>query len=163
TASGYFQLGQLHELLATQGKFADEAARARAWDDALAAYKKGAEKAKGDDKLLRRFKAAERRVEQLKADQPRGGRAAEVGRGLGRAEAALVLLLLPALAADDDTEEAGYFFWDALEKARKRQMTGPEGAIELLKKAEAAHKARRLLRRGKAQNPESDPTEQIFV
>src|SRR5262249_11748229 len=65
TASGYFQLGQLHELLATQGKFADEAARARAWDDALAAYKKGAEKAKGDDKLLRRFKAAERRVEQL--------------------------------------------------------------------------------------------------
>jgi tetratricopeptide (TPR) repeat protein len=60
-------------------------------------------------------------------------------------------------------DEAGYDFWAALDLARERKFEGPGGAIALLRRARKVHEQQRGLRFGQAQNPTSDPSEDIFL
>jgi hypothetical protein len=59
-----------------------------------------------------------------------------------------------------DADEAGFEFWDAVKLARAQDY---KGALEALDKARELHKQRRLQNLRKAQNPLSDPTEEIFL
>lgn len=58
-----------------------------------------------------------------------------------------------------EPDEAGFEFWKAVRLARRGEY-GP--ALAALKGARQAHEQRRYLRLYKAQNPLSDPTEEIF-
>ena len=62
--------------------------------------------------------------------------------------------------APPEAEEAGVEFWNAVKLAQKGEY---DKAIEALKKARATHDQRRFTRLRKAQNPLSDPTEDIFL
>jgi tetratricopeptide (TPR) repeat protein len=57
-------------------------------------------------------------------------------------------------------EEAGFEFWSAAKLARQGQFAE---AVRALDKARALHQERRFSRLRKAQNPLSDPTEDIFL
>jgi tetratricopeptide (TPR) repeat protein len=59
-----------------------------------------------------------------------------------------------------DTEEAGFYFWDAVKLAQNNKYAQ---AIQALDKARQVHDQRRFTRLRKSQNPLSDPTEQIFL
>jgi hypothetical protein len=100
----------------------------------------------------RRFQAALDRLEALAPEK--AARLPSLGEQL-------VLLLLalqaPAEAAND---EAGYEFWSAVKLAQQ----GKYGeAAKALEKARATHDRQRYNRLRKAQNPLSDPTEEIFL
>jgi hypothetical protein len=62
--------------------------------------------------------------------------------------------------ADDDTVEAGFGFWKAVKLAQGGQY---KEALETLKEARKLHDTKRFSRLRKAQNPRSDPTEDIFL
>ncbi|HEV3260841.1 MAG TPA: hypothetical protein VG013_28575 [Gemmataceae bacterium] len=86
----------------------------------------------------------------------------------GRFDAALVGLFLPVVAAGApapaagaEADEAGFDFWKALKLANVQHKYSD--AIALLEKARATHQQQRFLRRNKAQNPASDPTDEIFL
>jgi hypothetical protein len=64
----------------------------------------------------------------------------------------------PAAAAEP--EEAGFDFWQALKMAKDNKY---DEALQALQKARKAHEQRRFLRRNRAQNPDSDPNEEIFL
>lgn len=72
----------------------------------------------------------------------------------------LMLAWAPAQMPDPVEVEAGDYFWRALEAARKGDYKDVD---KLLDQALAEHERRRAKRRLKAQNPKSDPTEQIFI
>jgi tetratricopeptide (TPR) repeat protein len=68
----------------------------------------------------------------------------------------------PPAGADEGAadEEAGYYFWNAVKLAQNNDYAE---AVKALKKAQEVHEGRRFARLRKAQNPLSDPTEQIFL
>jgi tetratricopeptide (TPR) repeat protein len=59
-----------------------------------------------------------------------------------------------------DTDEAGNDFWEAVGLARQQKY---DQALKLLDRARAQHDKRRFLNLRRAQNPLSDPTEEIFL
>ncbi len=139
TPDAYFQLGQIYELAGDM-------------DKAKASYQAGLDKADAAGK--KRFQAA---LDRLDLDKK--------AAALPARELDLRLALLTALvfAADDaapQDEEAGYAFWRAVKAANEKKFSV---ALEGLKDAAAKHKKGRLLRLGKQQNPDSDPTEVIFL
>jgi tetratricopeptide (TPR) repeat protein len=66
----------------------------------------------------------------------------------------------PPPADESEEEEAGSYFWAA---ERLAQNNDYGEAIKALEKAQKLHERRRFARLRKAQNPLSDPTEQIFL
>lgn len=66
----------------------------------------------------------------------------------------------PADQPKASTEEAGYEFWKATKLAQEEDY--PK-AIDALRKAREIHESNRYARLHQAQNPVSDPTEQIFL
>lgn len=59
-----------------------------------------------------------------------------------------------------DIDEAGFEFWQAIRQARGQNYSA---ALDALEKARTIHDRRRFLQLRKAQNPLSDPTEEIFL
>ncbi|GIW80822.1 MAG: hypothetical protein KatS3mg105_2629 [Gemmatales bacterium] len=57
-------------------------------------------------------------------------------------------------------DEAGYEFWRAAQLLKENKF---DEAIKAMENAREIHKKQRYLRLPKAQNPKSDPTEQIFI
>jgi hypothetical protein len=114
----------------------------------------------------RRFQAALDRMELQGAAGPVGW----LPPGLEKDPAALAALLLIALQppanppaappAEAGEDEAGFEFWQAVKLARGQDYAA---AIEALKKARQLHDRRRFTHLRKAQNPLSDPTEEIFL
>lgn len=136
-------------------------------DKAKATWTKGATDAK-DPLQRRRFEAALRRLELREPARPSGA-----ARAPAAAEALLLALValqagapaaapapVPAAPAAADADEAGFDFWDAARLAREQKF--PE-ALQVLEKARALHDQRRFSRLRKAQNPLSDPTEEVFL
>lgn len=75
----------------------------------------------------------------------------------------LILVLLTQLQAGgegEEAEEAGFAFWKAAQAARKGDY---DTARKLLSDAKKIHQKNRFVRLRKAQNPNSDPTEEIFL
>ncbi len=144
------------------------------YDGALKAYKEGADRFKNDAAQKERFDAGVNRVAEKTAGAT--GRA-EPANG----EAALALLLtflqaeepakpaatpVPAepakapVAGEPAFTEAGSAFWLAVTKAREGKY---DDALAAIKQASELHTRRRFTLLGKAQNPNSDPTEEIFL
>lgn len=127
-----------------------------ALDQAKATYVQGAQKAT-DPVTKRRFEAALHRLE-LRSDKPAGA-----VRGLDAGEAlllAVVALQAGAPAAAPATDEAGFEFWQAAKLAREQKYAE---ALAALDKARMLHDQLRFIRLRKAQNPLSDPTEEVFL
>ncbi len=85
-------------------------------------------------------------------------------RRLTPADARQLLLATTLLLQDDppvkeDTTEAGVFFWKAVRLAKTDNYTE---AVEVIKKAKAAHIKQAKTMAGRGLNPLSDPLEQIF-
>jgi tetratricopeptide (TPR) repeat protein len=113
-----------------------------------------------DEKRL--FQAALDHLDSAEAEQsgawlPTSGDALADARHL-----ALVLTALqnenPPAAGEAD--EAGYLFWAAAKLAKEGKY---KEAVETLDKASALHDKKRFTRVRKAQNPSSDPDEEIFL
>jgi hypothetical protein len=129
-----------------------------ALDKAKETYAKGAKLEDKQQKL--RFNAALQRLELREGDRPAGA-----ARGPDVSEALLLALIAlqapaPAAAPAADADEAGFGFWEAARLAQDQKYAE---AVQLLDKARAAHDQRRFTRLRKAQNPLSDPTEEIFL
>jgi hypothetical protein len=149
TPEALFWLGHIQESLG-------ESAKARE------SYAKGKAKAEGAQK--RKFEAA---LHRLDLNAP----GAEAGAGARlplppidprvRAEAILILVMqLQAGGTDTADDEAGYYFWEAAKAAKANQF---DEARKLLDKARQLHAKNRFARLRKGQNPNSDPTEEIFL
>jgi hypothetical protein len=139
------------------------------YEGALKAYKEGADRFKGDAAQKERFDAGINRVTPMTAGAT--GRAEP-------ADGALLALLLTALEPTDAVKppdavdpakpaavepgftEAGSAFWLAVTKAREGKY---DDALAAIKQASEIHTRRRFTMLGKAQNPNSDPTEEIFL
>ena len=145
------------------------------YEGALKAYKEGAEKFKNDAAQKERFEAGINRV----APKTVGA----TGRAEPADDGALLAPLLTALQAPDAAKpaepvkpvepapagpaagepaftEAGSAFWLAVSKAREGKY---DDALAAIKQASELHTKRRFTMLGKAQNPNSDPTEEIFL
>jgi tetratricopeptide (TPR) repeat protein len=144
TADALFLLGQIQELTGRQ-------------KEALATYTKG----KADYAKDRRFQAAINRLELSSADKPAGN--ARLDRP-GVDNAALLALLVVALQEPvpmpTTSDEAGFDFWDAAKLARQGKY---DEAIKAIDTAKSIHDKKRFARLRKAQNPMSDPNEEIFL
>src|SRR5262249_55186867 len=115
------------------------------------------------------FQSALDRLDSLSEEKP-AGPATQGGAHLSPdARTALVLLLATALQqpeaqapakAGADTSEAGFDFWRAARLAKENKY---DDAIAALQKAKATHEQQRYLRLRQAQNPSSDPNEEIFL
>jgi hypothetical protein len=134
------------------------------------AYRAGLERAKDDPVMRQRFEDALNRLSAKGGNKPAG-----MGRGPAAADAALLALLLTALdnpaqppqpmpppqpPGQPPTAEAGSEFWKALKLARDGNYPEAEKALD---QAADLHIKRRFTLLGKAQNPNSDPTEEIFL
>ena len=139
------------------------------------AYKDGVDRFGKDAVQKERFEAGLDRVTAREAGRPAGmGRATPAGAWL-----ALLLTGLEPPAADPATKdaapapkeppapagaaapvEAGSAFWRAARLAHDQQYSD---AVKELEEAEDLHAKRRFTVLGKAQNPNSDPTEEIFL
>jgi hypothetical protein len=144
TAEAWFSLGQLYEQLK------DRPAAQKAFTDGL-------EKFKGDPVWKRRFEAMLHKLDET--EKPAGAARAP------QADAAMLALVLIALQDDkakegDEPDEAGFKFWEAVKYAKGQDYAK---AVEALKEARTAHDKRRYAQLRKAQNPLSDPTEEIFL
>jgi TolA-binding protein len=130
-------------------------------DQAKATYTKAAEQFKGDAVQKRRFEAALNRLE-LRGAAPATpvGLLPPVQELDPAALAALVLIGLQPPPGEANEDEAGFEFWQAVRKAQQQDYSA---AIEALKKAEKLHDRLRFTHLRKAQNPLSDPTEEIFL
>jgi hypothetical protein len=127
-----------------------------ALDKAKASYAKGAAEAK-DPLQKRRFQAALNRLELREA--------AKAAWAPNAAEALLLTMVAlqaeaPAAAPATDGDEAGFGFWEAAKLAHDQKYAE---AVQALDKARALHDQRRFSRLFKAQNPLSDPTEEVFL
>jgi tetratricopeptide (TPR) repeat protein len=166
TPEGTFWLGQIQESLG------DLAGARKIYEDGLKQYQDKPALARMFQTALRRVESLEEVPEREAADEKkpeiRGLRQGALHRGgAGGPEPGLVLVALlgqaPAgekAAAGADEMEAGDYFWEALQLARKNQYAE---AIATLDRAATAHKQRRVVRQNKSQNPKSDPGEQIFL
>jgi hypothetical protein len=136
--------------------------------DAAKTYQDGLKRFGGNARWTRAFQAQLNRLESATASPADGGkpRAGLDRPGNNAAAQALVALLLafqagqpdPGAAADDD--EAGFEFWAAVKSARASDY---DAALKSLETARKAHDKLRFARLRKAQNPLSDPTEEIFL
>jgi TolA-binding protein len=131
-------------------------------DKARATYDKGAKAFKDDPGQRGRFEAALHRLD-LRAP-------ARAARGpVGADGLTLMLVALQPPPAGDKAaagpasragEEAGTEFWQAADLARQHKYAE---AVKAIDAAKALHEQRRFARMRKAQNPLSDPTEEIFL
>src|SRR5262249_9436720 len=128
---------------------------------AMKAYQDGAERFKDDPKLKRLFDAALNRLSSA-SSQP--GVSSLIDPHQPLEQQAFVLAMLLCLQApmqpDDADDEAGFAFWAAVKAAR--QLNYAE-ALKALDAARALHAKHRFSRLRRAQNPLSDPTEEIFL
>ena len=166
TPEGRFWLGEIQESLG------DLAGARKIYEDGLKQYQAKPAVARMFQTALRRLEALEEVSEQEAVDEKkpeiRGLRQGALHRrGAGGPKPGLVLVALlgdpPAgdkAAAPADEVEAGDYFWEALQLARKNQYAE---AIATLDRAATSHKQRRVVRQNKSQNPKSDPGEQIFL
>jgi hypothetical protein len=137
-------------------------------------YTKGAETFQNDPEKKQRFEAAIERVD-WKASLKAGGAAMLPHHAEDRALLLAVLLIgfqeSPAQTpqpaqqgqppqAPSSTPEAGFAFWQAVKLARTGK---PSEAVRALDQARKLHDQRRFTRLRKAQNPLSDPAEDIFL
>ncbi len=133
-------------------------------------YNKGLKEAEKDAGQKRRFQAALDRLDAKEAIGAAGVLLLPDPAGAENRVVLLALLLIglqqappapqgqaPAAGEDD---EAGYDFWQAAKLARQRKFVD---AVRALDKARSIHDQRRFTRLRKAQNPLSDPTEDIFL
>jgi hypothetical protein len=111
-----------------------------------------------------RFEAALLRFRLQQGDKPAG-----MSRMSPEDAAMLALLLVafqppgggdPMQAAGAEPPEAGLDFYKAIEAMRAQKFSD---AIVALKKAQKLHEERRFTRLGRAQNPGTDPNEEIFL
>jgi len=143
--------------------------------EARAEYAKGAQTFQKDPEKKRRFESAIYRVE-LKAAAKAAG-AARIPPLPGGEDHAMTLALLlvtlqppqaaPAQQAaqsppqpQTEAKEAGFEFWEAAKWAHEGKFKDALHALELARKL---HEQRRFTRLRKAQNPLSDPVEDIFL
>jgi hypothetical protein len=136
--------------------------------EALKTYQDAAKKFK-DPKWARVFQAQIDRLDATTArpadvSKPQAA-APHLGDGDVAARALLALLIAfqgagNEAGGDKGPEEAGYDFWAAMKLAQAGKY--PD-AIKELEAARAAHDKLRFARLRKAQNPLSDPTEEIFL
>ncbi len=123
--------------------------------EAKKTYAKGLELFKNKPEA-KAFDAALIRVELKTAKTARAGQRLN----LPEAMATLMTGLILADGEDKAPEEAGFSFWKALKAARANQY---KQARTELKTAREAHEVRRKLNPNRAQNPLSDPDEEIFL
>jgi hypothetical protein len=171
TPRAYLLLGQIQEVTE-----ADK-------NTAIKTYTEAADKFKSDAKWGPRFEKVKGRL-QVSAPAPPPPEMGALPRQRDNDVAALTSLLIgvqdppagdtkPKAAAkpvpppkgpgakDDEDEEAGFEFWEAMKLSHDKGKT--EQAIKSLKEARSVHEKHRLQRLRKAQNPLSDPTEEIFL
>jgi hypothetical protein len=129
-----------------------------ALDKAKATYAKGATEAK-DPLQKRRFQAALNRLELREAPAAGAARRPDAAAALLTALVALQAQA-PAAAPAADNDEAGFGFWEASKLAHDGKFAD---AVKALDDARALHERRRFTRLRKAQNPLSDPTEEVFL
>jgi hypothetical protein len=133
-------------------------------DAARKIFEQGKEEFKDDAKARRLFQAALDRLDSRPAAAPKGSgrRDAPAPDARASAERALVLTLiaLAQQAAAEEREEAGIKFWEAARLARQGKYAD---AVKSLREARQNHDTRRFQNLFKAQNPTSDPNEQIFL
>lgn len=136
-------------------------------------YAKGVQAFQNDPALKQQFESAVQRVE-LKASRKAGeARLSLPERSEDRAALAVLLLMglqqpgqqpppdqAPPVPAKEASQEAGFDFWQAAKLARAGKFGD---AIRVLDRARALHDQRRFSRLRKAQNPISDPAEDIFL
>lgn len=150
--------------------------------EARAEYMKGVQKFANDPAKKRRFETAIYRVDSRIEAQAAGAFLFPLPENASERAAVLTLLLIglqqppqppgqagqppqppgqqPAAPPAEESKEAGFEFWQANKLARE----GKYGdAIRLLDQARALHDERRFKRLRKAQNPLSDPAEDIFL
>jgi hypothetical protein len=137
-------------------------------------YARGAEQFKDNPAQKRLFETA---LDRLRLREVAGAAgAAWLPAGAGRDPAALAALLVvalqqpqqpvpnpnqnPAAPAAAEADEAGFDFWLAMKQARAGNYAE---ALKSLDKARSLHDRRRFTHLRKAQNPLSDPTEEIFL
>ncbi|MGH7222955.1 MAG: hypothetical protein ACRELF_06990, partial [Gemmataceae bacterium] len=142
--------------------------------EARAEYAKAAQQFKDKPELREQFEAAIERVDWKVSRK--GAGAARRSRPEGVEDRAVLLALLliglqqpppppapqgqPPAAPKQDNKEAGYGFWQAAKLAREGKFSD---AIRAIDKARQLHDQRRFTRLRKAQNPLSDPAEDIFL
>jgi hypothetical protein len=109
-----------------------------------------------------RFEAALLRLRLQQGDKPAG-----ISRMSPEDAAMLALLLVafqpagdPMQPAGAEPPEAGLDFYKAIEAMRSLKFSD---AVVAIKKAQKLHEERRFTRLGKAQNPGTDPNEEIFL
>jgi hypothetical protein len=136
-------------------------------------YAKGVQAFQNDPALKQQFESAVQRVE-LKASRKAGEARLSLPERLEDRAALAVLLLMglqqpgqppqpdqaPPVPAKEASQEAGFDFWQAAKLARAGKFAD---AIRVLDRARALHDQRRFSRLRKAQNPLSDPAEDIFL
>jgi hypothetical protein len=137
--------------------------------DAAKTYQDGLKRFAGNARWVRVFQAQLNRLEAVPAAPVGGGKPGADARHPGaNAAEALVALLLALQAGQPDQggqpaaedDEAGFEFWAAVKSAH----AGDYGAaLQSLESARKAHDKLRFTRLRKAQNPLSDPTEEIFL
>jgi hypothetical protein len=144
--------------------------------EARAEYVKGAQKFANDPVQKQRFETAVHRVD-LKASAKAGGAAMIPLPQRAEDRAILLALLLIGLQqpsgqpsqppgqagqppAQAEDKEAGFEFWQAAKLAHEGKFSD---AIRALDQARKLHDQRRFTRLRKAQNPLSDPAEDIFL
>jgi hypothetical protein len=134
--------------------------------EARTEYTKGVQAFQNDPVQKRRFQSALHRVELKSTGAARGAFGPLPERAGDRA--ALLALLLIGLQQPQPAQpqpeaggdEAGFEFWEAAKLAREGKFAD---AMRMIDKARALHDQRRFSRLRKAQNPLSDPTEDIFL
>jgi uncharacterized coiled-coil protein SlyX len=127
-------------------------------------YQRGLEMFKDNRAWRPRFQAALDRLAVQGAEKP-AGPVGQLNRPDGEAARALVLLLTAFQAetpapGDADSEEAGGAFWKAVKLAQEGKY---DEALQVLAQARKVHDQKRFSRLRKAQNPFTDPTENIFL
>jgi hypothetical protein len=142
-------------------------------NEARTEYTKGLEAFKDDPVQKRRFQAAIHRVDLKSSGAARGAFGPLPDRNEDRAMLLALLLIglqqpqpaqpqpaQPQAQPQAGGEEAGFEFWEAAKLAREGKFDEARRTIE---KAKTLHDQRRFTRLRKAQNPLSDPTEDIFL
>ncbi|MFN4259395.1 MAG: hypothetical protein ACK4RK_08845 [Gemmataceae bacterium] len=130
---------------------------------ARAAYLKGRDAANNNPVQQKMFDAALNRLDaRPTAAAPPMEPAADAGAARSDASAALMVWMVTLLQNDAaaPADEAGFKFWEAAKLARQHQF---DAARKALQEARAVHEKQRFVRLNKAQNPTSDPTEEIFL
>lgn len=136
--------------------------RAGDLQEARRIYTRARDDYKADPRSAKLFQAALDRLDSHPSQGPTGQRSELPADPRQLAHNALILLLvgLQQRPGADDAEEAGFKFWEAAKAAKEGRYAD---AIRGIKEARDIHEKRRVGNLFKAQNPTSDPDEQIFL